>query len=100
MNVSWNTNSTVRRRIAAIGVVAIVLPAFAACSAEVSPPQQNIGQDKAEKKDRTTPGAEHTSPNRSDFGDEYGKAKLREKKARPAGSGTRNRLDFGDDSGR
>ena len=94
------TNSTVRRRIAAIGVAAIVLPTFAACSGEVSPPQQNIGQDRAEKKDRTAPVPERTSGNRFDFGDEYGKAKPREKKVSPAGSGTRNRLDFGDDHGR
>ena len=95
-----NTSSTVRRRIAAIGVAAIFLPTFAACSAEVSPPQQNIGQDGAEKKDRTAPVPRRTSVNRFDFGDEYGKATPRKKKASPAGSGTRNRLDFGDDNGR
>lgn len=99
MNISWSANATIRRRIAAIGVAAIVFPTFAACSAEVSPPQQNIGQDRAEKKDRSVPVPQRTSTNRFDFRDEYGKAVPREKKAGPAGGGTRNRLDFGDDNG-
>lgn len=99
MDISWDSK-TIRRRIAAIGVAAIVFPTFAACSNEISPPRQNIGQDRAEKKDRVAPVPERTSPNRFDFGDEYGKAKLRERKALPAGSGTRNRLDFGEDTGR
>lgn len=98
MNINWSTNATIRRRIAAIGVAAMVFPTFAACSAEVSPPQQNIGQHRAEKKDHSAPVPPRTSTNRYDFRDEYGKAKPREKKASPAGSGTRNRLDFGDES--
>ena len=99
MNTSLST-TTVRRCVAAIGVSAIVLTTFAACGSEISPPRQDIGQPRVEKPDGPGRIPERTSPNRLDFGDENGKAMLREGKALPAGSGTRNRMDFGEDNGR
>ena len=97
MNTSLST-TTVRRCVAAIGVSAILLTTFAACGSEISPPRQDIGQQRVEKPSGRIP--ERTSPNRLDFGDENGKVTLREGKALPAGSGTRNRMDFGEENGR
>ena len=87
--------TTIHRRIASGIVTAIAFSAFAACGTEVEPPAQDIG-DKVQKQDRTAPAPDHKSGNRYDFGDEYGTPKIREHKARPAGSGTRNRMDFRD----
>lgn len=94
-----DTTATIRRRIAAAGIAAIVFPAFAACGTEVSPPAQDIG-DKVEKQDRTPSAPQRTTVNRYDFDDEYGKAKARVRKPTPAGSGTTNRMDFGEYHGR
>ena len=38
-----------------------------------------------------------TTGNRSTFGDEYGTAKVKARKAQPLGGGTRNRMNFRDD---
>lgn len=92
-----NTNTTIRRRVAACAVAAVVFPAFAACGAEVVPPAQNIGGDKVQKQDAPAPRApKRTTGNRFDFGDEYGQARARKHTNEPAGSGTRNRMDFRD----
>lgn len=95
MNTVMNTTA-IHRRIASGVVAVIAASAFTACGAEVSPPSQDIGQDRAQK-DRTGPSPKRTTGNRYDFNDEYGTAKIRVRKARPAGSGTHNRMDFGDD---
>ena len=87
--------TTIHRRIASGIVTAIAFSAFAACGTEVEPPAQDIG-DQVQKKDNTAPAPKRTTGNRYDFGDEYGTPKIREHKARPAGSGTRNRMDFRD----
>jgi hypothetical protein len=91
MNI--NTHA-VRRRFAACAAAAIVLPGLAACGGDLDPPAQNISRDQAEKKD-TVPGSEHTSGNRLDFGDEFGK---RATPKRGAGPDDRNlnRKDFRD----
>ena len=57
----------------------------------------NVGRNQVDKQDRQAPVPQRTTGNRFGFGDEYGTAKVPERKARPAGSGTRNRMDFGDD---
>ena len=45
-----NTNThSVRRRIAACAVAAVVLPTFAACGADLDPPAQNINRHKTDK---------------------------------------------------
>jgi Cu/Ag efflux protein CusF len=45
-----NTNThSVRRRIAGGAVAALVLPAFAACGADIDPPAQNISRHKVDK---------------------------------------------------
>jgi hypothetical protein len=92
-----NTTTTIRRQIAACAIAAIVVPAFAACGEEIAPPTQDVGRNQVDKQDRQAPVPQRTTGNRFDFGDEYGTAKVPERKARPAGSGTRNRMDFGDD---
>lgn len=89
-------STTIHRRIAAGAVAAIACSAFAACGAEIAPPAQDITK-QVEKRDTTAPDARYKTGNRSDFGDEYGKAEIHERKASPAGSGTRNRMDFGDE---
>ncbi len=91
-----NTTATIHRRIASGVVVAFAFSAFAACGTEIAPPAQNIGE-QVEKKDSTHRRRSARPGNRFDFGDEYGTAKVRERKARPAGSGTRNRMDFRDE---
>lgn len=96
MNTVMNATA-IHRRIASGVVAVIAASAFTACGAEVSPPSQDIGQDKVQKEDRTAPSPKRTTGNRYDFGDEYGTGKVPERKARPAGSGTHNRMDFGDD---
>ena len=64
-----NTNThSVRRRIAAAAVAAIVLPVFAACGADIDPPTQTINRGTP---DKTTTVPEHKSGNRLDFDDEY-----------------------------
>ncbi len=92
-----NTTTTIRRQIAACAIAAIVVPAFAACGEDITPPAQDIGSSNVDKQDRQAPVPQRTTGNRFDFGDEYGTAEVPERKARPAGSGTRNRMDFGDD---
>lgn len=92
-----NTNITIRRRIATFAVAAIVIPAFGACGTEISAPAQDIAGSKVQKQDRTVPMPTRTTHNRYSFKDEYGTAKVQERKAQPAGSGTRNRMDFRDD---
>ena len=90
-----NTNTHfVRRRVAACAAAAIVLPGFAACGADIDPPAQDISREKVEKKD-TVPVPKHTSGNRLDFGDEYGKRSVKERKADPDPGGL-NRMDFQD----
>ena len=91
-----NTNASIRRRVAAAAVAAIVVPTFAACGDEVSPPAQDIGGASTEKKESAPRAPKRTTGNRYDFGDEYGKARPRTEAHEPAGSGTRNRMDFGD----
>ena len=86
--------TTIHRRIASGVVTVIACSAFAACGTEIEPPAQDISGDRAEK--NKAPAPDHKSGNRYDFGDEYGTPKIRERKARPAGSGTRNRMDFRD----
>ena len=45
-----NTNThSVRRRIAACAVAAVVLPTFAACGADLDPPAQNINRGTVDK---------------------------------------------------
>ncbi len=90
------TITTIRRRIAFCTIAAFVVPAFAACGTEIAPPAQDIGRTKVEKQDKpATPP--RTTGNRYRFGDEYGTAKVPERKIRRVGGGTRNRMDFRDD---
>lgn len=93
--MSTNTHS-VRRRIAACAVAAVVLPGFAACGADLDPPAQDISRDKVEKKTdkATVPG--HTSGNRYEFDDEYGKRAVKKDKAEPPEERSLARLDFRD----
>ena len=91
-----NTNTqSVRRRIAACAVAAIVLPAFAACGADIDPPAQNINRGKVDK-DTSAPVPKHTSGNRMDFGDEYGKREAKPDKTVPDEGRRLNRMNFGD----
>lgn len=91
-----NTNThAVRRRIAACAVAAVVLPAFAACGADLDPPAQNINRGKVDK-DTSAPGPKYTSGNRLDFGDEYGKRKAKPNKTVPDEKRSLNRMDFRD----
>jgi hypothetical protein len=91
-----NENShAVRRRLAACAVAAVVLPAFAACGADIDPPAQDISRNKVEKTD-TAVVPKHDSGNRLDFGDEYGKRPAEDRKADPPEERNLNRLDFGD----
>lgn len=92
-----HTTTSMRRSIAACAIAAIAFPAFAACGTDVSPPAQNVGRNQTDTQDHDGPMPKRTTGNRFDFGDEYGRAEVRERKARPAGSGTRNRMDFRDD---
>jgi hypothetical protein len=91
--MSTNTHS-VRRRIAACAVAALLLPAFAACGADVDPPAQNINRGKVDK-DTNAPVPEHTSGNRYEFGDEYGKRAVK-KPVTPPEERSLNRMDFRD----
>jgi hypothetical protein len=88
------TIHSVRRRIAVCAVAAVVLPAFAACGADIDPPAQNINQQKDGKKS-TVP--DHSSGNRKDFGDEYGKSKPKPTPS-PDGGRSLNRMDFRDNA--
>ncbi|MGF9754395.1 hypothetical protein AAII07_04280 [Microvirga sp. 0TCS3.31] len=87
------TIHSVRRRIAGCAVAAVVLPAFAACGADIDPPAQNINQQKDDKKS-TVP--DHSSGNRYKFDDEYGTRA----KPKPAPNQERslNRMDFRDNA--
>lgn len=91
--MSTNTHS-VRRRIAGCAVAALLLPAFAACGADVDPPAQNINRGKVDK-DTSAPVPEHTSGNRYEFGDEYGKRSAK-KHVTPPEERSLNRMDFRD----
>lgn len=82
----------VRRRIAACAAAALILPALAACGADLDPPAQNINRNQVDKKTQV-PG--HASGNRKDFGDEYGKRAA--PKAKPTPKRSLNRMDFRDD---
>ena len=88
-------SNAVRRRLAACAAAAVVLPAFAACSADIDPPAQNINRDKVQKPDTATV-PKHDSGNRLDFGDEYGKRPAGKRKADPPAERNLNRLDFRD----
>jgi hypothetical protein len=90
--MSTNTHA-VRRRIAACAAAAIVLPAFAACGADIDPPAQNINRHKVEPK-TTVP--DHASGNRKDFRDEYGEREA--PKPKPTPKQSLNRLDFRDNA--
>lgn len=93
--MSTNTHS-VRRRLAACAAAAVVLPALAACGADLDPPAQDISREKVEKKtDKSTvPG--HTSGNRFEFDDEYGKRAVKKHQADPPEERNLARLDFRD----
>lgn len=91
-----NTNiHSVRRRMAACAVAAIVLPAFAACGADIDPPAQNINRGTVDK-DTKAPVPEHTSGNRYDFGDEYGKRAVKKHSTTPDQERSLNRMNFRD----
>ena len=92
--MSTNTHS-VRRRIAAGAVAALVLPAFAACGADVDPPAQNISRHKT---DKTTTVPDHASGNRKDFGDEYGTKPAPTSTPSPDGGRSLNRMNFRDNA--
>ena len=88
--MSTNTHS-VRRRVAACAAAALVLPALAACGADLDPPAQNISRHKV---DKSAPVPDHASGNRNKFGDEYGERAT--PKAKPTPERNLNRLDFRD----
>ena len=91
-----NTNThSVRRRMAACAVAALVLPAFAACGADVDPPAQNINRGTVDK-DTKAPVPGYTSGNRYSFGDEYGTRAPKEPKTEPDQERSLNRKDFRD----
>jgi hypothetical protein len=91
-----NTNThSVRRRMAACAVAALVLPVFAACGADVDPPAQNINRGTVDK-DTKAPVPGHTSGNRYSFGDEYGTRAPKEPKTEPDQERSLNRKDFRD----
>lgn len=69
--MNTNTTHSVRRRMAACAVAAVVLPAFAACGADLDPPAQNINRGTGDKATKA-PAPDHASGNRKNFGDEYG----------------------------
>jgi hypothetical protein len=92
-----NTNThSVRRRMAACAVAALVLPVFAACGADVDPPAQNINRGSVDK-DTKAPVPKHTSGNRYDFGDEYGN-RAPKKQTSPDQERSLNRMDFRDNA--
>jgi hypothetical protein len=91
-----NTNThSVRRRVAACAVAAVVLPTFAACGADLDPPAQNINRGSVDKK-TTVP--DHASGNRKEFGDEYGKRAPKKDKPEPDQERSLNRKDFRDNA--
>ncbi|MEP6855931.1 MAG: hypothetical protein ABJA33_10715 [Pedococcus sp.] len=89
--------TTIRRCIVAGVVVGISIPGFAACGAEIAPPAQDISRVTPDKQHHSVPMPTRTTGNRSTFGDEYGTAKVKARKAQPLGGGTRNRMNFRDD---
>lgn len=93
-----NTNAhSVRRRVAAGAVVAIVLPAFAACGADIDPPAQNINRGGGHTATKA-PVPEHTSGNRYDFGDEYGTRAKPKPTPTPKQERSLNRMNFRDNA--
>jgi len=89
-----NTNThSVRRRVAACAVAAVVLPTFAACGADLDPPAQNINRHKI---DKNTTVPDHASGNRKEFGDEYGKPAT--PKPSPDQGRSLNRMNFRDNA--
>jgi hypothetical protein len=94
-----NENShAVRRRLAACAVAAVVLPGLAACGADLDPPAQDISRDKVEKKTDKATVPDHTSGNRYQFDDEYGKRAVKKHQAEPPEERSLNRLDFRDNA--
>ena len=90
-----NTNThSVRRRIAACAVAAVVLPTFAACGADLDPPAQNINRGTGRQDQPPSP--DHASGNRKDFGDEYGKREAKPDKPSPDQGRSLNRMNFRD----
>ena len=90
-----NTNThSVRRRIAACAVAAVVLPTFAACGADLDPPAQNLHRGKVDK-GTSSPGPNHSS-GRLDFGDEYGKRATPKSTPSPDQGRSLNRMNFRD----
>ena len=89
-------NPTVRRRIAAYVAVVAVLPASAACGADVKAPTQDIGRHQVGKDKPAVPGHTRTTRNRYDFRDEVGTAGPAPRRSHTAVRGTRNRMDFRD----
>lgn len=87
----------IRRRLAACAAAVVVLPALAACGADLDPPAQDISREKVEKKTDTATGPKHDSGNRLDFGDEYGKRPAEDRTTDPPEGRNLNRLDFRDD---
>ena len=92
-----NENShAIRCRLAACAVAAVVLPGLAACGADLDPPAQDISRDKVEKKTDKAPVPDHTSGNRYQFDDEYGKRAAKKHQADPPEERNLARLDFQD----
>ena len=93
-----NTNThSVRRRIAGGAGAALGLPAYAACGADLDPPAQNISRHKADKDTKVT-SPDHSSGNRKDFGDEYGKGATPKPTPTPNQERSLNRLNFRDNA--
>ena len=93
--MNTNTTHSVRRRMAACAVAAVVLPAFAACGADLDPPAQNINRGTGDKATKA-PAPDHASGNRKDFGDEYGKREAKPDKTVPDEGRSLNRMNFRD----
>ncbi len=90
-----NTNThSVRRRIAACAVAAVVLPTFAACGADLDPPAQNINRGKVDK-GTSTPAPNHRG-GRLEFADEYGKRATPKPTPSPDQGRSLNRMNFRD----
>jgi hypothetical protein len=95
--ISTRSTHIVRRRVAACVAVAAVLPALAACGADVKAPTQDIGRHQVSKPKHAVPGPTRTTRNRYDFRDEAGTAGPAPRRSHSATRGTRNRMDFRDD---
>ena len=93
---SMNTNThSVRRRIAACAVAAVVLPAFAACGADIDPPAQNINRQQGRQEVPPSP----TTP-RATARTSVTSTARRKPKPTPSPDGGRslNRMDFRDNA--